>query len=385
MAGKVQERVLVLCVDRDNDLYQKTGIISPVVGREECLRAAENLAIADPEEADANAIFAAIKEYDNLTSKGLKPEIAIITGTFEGGVEADIKIRKELSKILENFKVDGIVFVSDGVEDEILVPVIQSLAPILSVKRIVIKHSKSVEESYMIIGKYLKMLVFDPRYSRYFLGLPGVFLLIFATLIYFNLVTEALIGILFFLGILFIIRGFSLDKIVGEVRKLTPSSYIRIFSIFGMLIMYVIAFYRGGVGLGATVEFKNVIANPSQLLEYFPFLLGIFLENALIYMWFGAGIYYVGQILRAFIKDTFYKVFRYTIGIITLALLYFPFLELSQVLKDPNRNPFSVVSTILIGLSLLFVIISFTYIRVSEKRRERIEDAKKDAGDTGSI
>ncbi|MEM4140400.1 MAG: DUF373 family protein, partial [Nitrososphaeria archaeon] len=118
-------------------------------------------------------------------------------------VEADIKIRRELSKILENFKADGIVFVSDGVEDEILVPVIQSLAPILSVKRIVIKHSKSVEESYMIIGKYLKMLVFDPRYSRYFLGLPGVFLLIFATLIYFNLVTEALIGILFFIGILF--------------------------------------------------------------------------------------------------------------------------------------------------------------------------------------
>ncbi|MEM2073180.1 MAG: hypothetical protein QXO33_01310, partial [Nitrososphaeria archaeon] len=152
-----------------------------------------------------------------------------------------------------------------------------------------------------------------------------------------------------------------------------------------MLIMYVIAFYRGGVGLGATIEFKNVITNPSQLLEYFPFLLGIFLENALIYMWFGAGIYYVGQILRAFIKDTFYKVFRYTIGIITLALLYFPFLELSQVLKDPNRNPFSVVSTILIGLSLLFVIISFTYIRVSEKRRGRIEDAKKDAGNTGSI
>ncbi|MEM4140399.1 MAG: DUF373 family protein, partial [Nitrososphaeria archaeon] len=78
MAGKLQEKVLVLCVDRDNDLYQKTGITSPVVGREECLRAAENLAIADPEEADANAIFAAIREYDSLISKGLKPEIAIV-------------------------------------------------------------------------------------------------------------------------------------------------------------------------------------------------------------------------------------------------------------------------------------------------------------------
>lgn len=383
MAANRREGLLILCVDRDNDLYQKTGISSPVIGRSECLKAAEALAIADPEEADANAIFAAIKEYDSLVSKGVKAEIAIVTGTFEGGIEADMKIRREMSTILERYRVEGVIFVSDGVEDEILVPVIQSLVPIVSVKRIVIKHSESVEESYMIIGRYLKMLIFDPRYSKYFLGLPGIFLLIFATLVYFNLVSEALIGFLFFLGIIFIIRGFSLDEIAGQVRRLTPSSYIRIFSIFGMLIMFIIAFYRGFVGLGNTIEFKTVMLDPSQLLEKFPFLLGVFIENALLFIWSGAGIYYVGHILHSFIKGTAYKVFRYTVGIVTLVLLYFPFLELSQVLKDPNRNPFSVVSTILIGLSILFVLISFTYIRVSEKRK--ISNAEKDSGSTGSV
>ncbi|MGB9726840.1 MAG: DUF373 family protein [Nitrososphaeria archaeon] len=383
MAANRREGLLVLCVDRDNDLYHKTGISSPIIGRSECLKAAESLAIADPEEADANAIFAAIKEYDNLISKGVKAEIAIVTGTFEGGIEADMKIRREMSMILERYKIEGVIFVSDGVEDEILVPVIQSLAPIVSVKRIVIKHSGSVEESYMIIGRYLKMLVFDPRYSKYFLGLPGIFLLIFATLIYFNLVSEALIGALFFLGIIFIIRGFGVDKTVGQVRRLTPSSYIRIFSIFGMLIMFVIAFYRGFVGLGNTLEFKTVILDPSQLLEKLPFLLGVFIENALLFIWSGAGIYYVGHILYSLIRGTVYRVFRYTVGIVTLVLLYFPFLELSQVLKDPNRNPFSVVSTILIGLSLLFVLISFTYIRVSEKRKR--SDVKEDSGNSGSL
>jgi len=383
MATGGQGRLLVLCVDRDNDLYQKTGISSPVIGRSECLKAAEALAIADPEEADANAIFAAIREYDNLVSKGVEAQVAVVTGTFEGGVEADMKIRREMGSVLERFRAEGVIFVSDGVEDEVLVPVIQSLIPILSVKRIVIKHSRSVEESYMIIGRYLKMLVFDPRYSKYFLGLPGVFLLVFATLLYLNLVTEALLGFLFFLGIVFIIRGFGLDRLAGQVRRLTPSGYIRIFSVFGMLIMLVIAFYRGFVGLGGTVEFRTVTVDPSQLPEKLPFLLGVFIENALIFIWFGAGIYYVGHILHSFIKGTLYRAFRYTVGIVTLALLYFPFLELSQVLKDPNRSPFSVVSTILIGLSLLFVIISFAYIRVSERRRE--PDAKEDAGSTGSV
>ncbi|MBC7091070.1 MAG: hypothetical protein H5T50_04075, partial [Nitrososphaeria archaeon] len=93
--------------------------------------------------------------------------------------------------------------------------------------------------------------------------------------------------------------------------------------------------------------------------------------------------YYVGHILHSLIKGTVYRVFRYTVGIVTLVLLYFPFLELSQVLKDPNRNPFSVVSTILIGLSLLFVLISFAYIRVSEKRKT--SDVKEDSGNSGSL
>jgi len=383
MATNRHEGLLILCVDRDNDLYQKTGISSPVIGRSECLKAAEALAIADPEEADANAIFAAIKEYDSLVSKGVKAEIAIVTGTFEGGIEADMKIRQEMNTILERFRVKGVIFVSDGVEDEVLVPVIQSLAPIVSVKRIVIKHSRSVEESYMIIGRYLKMLVFDPRYSKYFLGLPGIFLLIFATLVYFNFVTEALIGSLFFLGIIFIIRGFGVDKIAGQIKGLKPSSYIRVFSIFGMLIMFIIAFYRGFVGLGNTLEFKIVMSDPSQLLEKFPFLLGVFIENALLFIWSGAGIYYIGYILHSFIKGKAYKVFMYTVGIVTLVLLYFPFLELSQVLKDPNRNPFSVVSTILIGLSILFILISFTYIRLSGKRRT--SNVKKDSGNSGSV
>jgi hypothetical protein len=43
-------------------------------------------------------------------------------------------------------------------------------------------------------------------------------------------------------------------------------------------------------------------------------------------------------------------------------------MELSQVLKDPTRSPFSVVSTLLMGLALLFVILSFAYLKIAERR-----------------
>ena len=59
-------RILVLCVDRDNDIGVKTGITTPVIGREENLSAASRLALEDPEESDANAIFGAVRILDSL-------------------------------------------------------------------------------------------------------------------------------------------------------------------------------------------------------------------------------------------------------------------------------------------------------------------------------
>lgn len=368
MSSAAQTRLLVLCVDRDNDLFEKTGISSPVIGRDACLKAAEALALADPEEADANAIFAAIKEYDTLKSKGFAPEVAIVTGKFAGGVESDAKVRDELMQVKATFPVEGVVFVSDGFEDEYLLPIVQTIIPIFSVRRVVIKHSGSVEESYVVIGKYLKMLIFDPRYSKYFLGIPGLFLLIFASLILVGFVNQAMLGALFFVGILLTIRGFGVDALLGKAKKLSPSSYIRVFSVLGMIIMFIVAFYRGFTAIGLTPEYKIVASDPSRLPEFLSLLSGLMIENGLLYMWIGGGIYYMGHILYTFIRESLYRAFKYTVGIITLILLYFPLMELSQVLKDPTRSPFSVVSTLLMGLALLFVILSFAYLKIAERR-----------------
>lgn len=368
MIGTAQAKLLILCVDRDNDLYEKTQISSPIIGRAACLNAAEALAISDPEEADANAIFAAIKEHDKLKSQGQGVEISIITGTFGGGVESDTKIRQELLQIKERFPADGIIFVSDGFEDETLVPILQTIIPIISIRRVIIKHSGRVEESYAVLGKYLKMLLFDPRYSKYFLGFPGFFLLIVASMILLGFVSQAIVGALFVLGILLIIRGFGIDVFVGKARKINPSSYIRVFSILSMILMFIVGVYRGFVAISGTAEFKVVANDPSKLLDHLSFLSGLMIENSLLFIGIGAGIYYVGHILYTFIRESLYRAFRYTIGIVMIVLLYFPLIELSQILKDPNRNPFSVVSTLLIGLSLLFILLSFAYLKIAKRK-----------------
>ena len=61
--------LLVIAIDRDNDLGRKTGIRSPVIGRDANVKAALELGLADPEESDTNTMLAAISavSYTHLT------------------------------------------------------------------------------------------------------------------------------------------------------------------------------------------------------------------------------------------------------------------------------------------------------------------------------
>src|SRR3972149_11867567 len=109
-----ESKLLVLCVDRDDDVGTKAMVKTPVMGREACAKVASRLAIADPEEADANAIFAAIKMHDEIKTKGYSSEVAIVAGKFEGGIEADEKLRRELLQITDVYGADGLILVTDG-------------------------------------------------------------------------------------------------------------------------------------------------------------------------------------------------------------------------------------------------------------------------------
>ena len=107
-------KLLVICVDRDDDVGRKAGITTPVVGRDSCINAAQRLALEDPEDADSNSIFYAVKTYEDLVSKGYNVEVAVVTGVEKRGVQADEKIVSEIRSILQKFSANGAVIVSDG-------------------------------------------------------------------------------------------------------------------------------------------------------------------------------------------------------------------------------------------------------------------------------
>ena len=140
-----EEKYLVLCVDRDDDLGTKAKVSTPVVGRDAAISAATKLALADPEEADANAIFAAVRKYDDLTRGNTTCEVAVVCGDIDRGFEADRRVGRQVAGVLEGSSYTGVVLVTDGADDEQVIPIIQSLKPIVSVQRIAVKHSQSVD------------------------------------------------------------------------------------------------------------------------------------------------------------------------------------------------------------------------------------------------
>jgi len=167
---------LVLAIDRDDDLGRKTGIKSPVIGREENLNAAIKLAISDPEDSDVNTIFGAIKVYDKLKSKGEDVEIVTVCGDEKVGVISDSKISEQLDEIAKTTGAKRVVVVTDGSEDEFVLPLISSRFKIDAVSRVIVKQSKTIESTYMMIKKMLS----DPKIARITLVPIGIILLVYS-------------------------------------------------------------------------------------------------------------------------------------------------------------------------------------------------------------
>src|ERR671918_1126943 len=83
-------KILVLCIDRDDDIGSKGSVETPIVGRNCCIDAGIRLAIEDPEDSDVNAIFAAIKAYEELLSKGYDSEVAVVAGIVYHRVKTNL-------------------------------------------------------------------------------------------------------------------------------------------------------------------------------------------------------------------------------------------------------------------------------------------------------
>lgn len=229
------KNVMVVCVDRDNDLGKKANISGPIIGRKNNLNAAAKLGIADPGESDVNCIFGAIRKFDEVKKFYSEVEIVTLTGVGKQEFESDKEINEQLDKVLEQFQVDSFVLVTDGAEDDQVMPILQSRAPIMSKETIIVKQASEVESTYYTIKEALK----DPYLARIVFGVPGVILISYYLFGGFSLQIISLI-----LGVYLLLKGFGIEeKIISTFRDFFQNiSISRASFIFYIGSLFIFAF-----------------------------------------------------------------------------------------------------------------------------------------------
>ena len=211
---------LIISIDRDDDLGQKTGIASPVIGRENVLQAAVRLILADPEDSDANAIFSAIKIYDELVEKGEDCEVIVIAGDKSVGKISDRKIAEQLDAIQMKFNPNSVIVVTDGSEDEFVLPLIYSRFKVDMLHRVVVKQSKTLESAYFMLRRIFN----EPKVARVTLAPIGAIFLVYSFFLLLQHPEWGVGGIILFLGAYFLIKAYGLDKLISEFMEAVRKS-----------------------------------------------------------------------------------------------------------------------------------------------------------------
>jgi len=386
---QTSESILILCVDRDDDIGRKTGVKTPIIGKEDNMKSALKLILADPEEADANAMFEAIRLY-NVLNKNKKSEekyeIATIAGSEIGGVTADRKLVAELGEVLKKFPADGLILVTDGFSDEDIMPLIKTRIPVTSVRRVVIKHSESIEETAALFSRYWRMIIEDPRYSKIALGLPGILLIslgiliLLKTFIKFDIYTWIAIVGLIILGSYLLGKGYRIDR---KISAIAPHLYhysipgmVESFSLTFGFILIGIGFYQAGsfivskYGLGF-----HFPMDAEKLMALLPLIIGWFINKIITLAIVGICTIFLGKSI-AYLLERDTRFWRMIVLIVVSAWSWTILNEISRIILDPSLPPDGLVMSVIIGIAVIAVSGSATLL-LSRKYRDFFKGKKK--------
>lgn len=332
-----KEKLLVLSVDRDNDIGEKTDFSGPLLGREEVLEAAQALGLADPEDSDFNAMFEAVRVLGELGDEYEK-EVAVITGDRNVGIKSDKEIADQLVKVLQKFSASGVILVTDGSEDEQIMPLIQSRVPIISVKRVIVKQSEQLESTYYKIKDFIEESLENPKMARLIFGLPAVILILLGV---FGL--EGMRFVIGILGIYLLIKGLKLERYFeGAWEELRTSFTRRRFAFFLYIVAIIFGILAAYRGYTSMLDYLNI-----GLFE----AVGSFLGASIYIFWLTGAVAWAGRNI-GLPKRKGKKVAVVPIFGLAIAMVVF---SASQLMVFPEYPFAYFIFAIIVGFALLFL------------------------------
>ena len=241
VALEIKRRPLILVIDIDDDIGEILGK-KVIIGYENVEKAVIEYGSKRPEDADVNAMLAGLKLYKELEEKGFRPEIAVVGGHRVDTIAAQRNIKNAVENIVKSLD-EPVEFyiVSDGEDEFVISELLHEYGPIAGFYRVIVEQHLGIEGGYLLILKYIKKAVEDPRYSRYLVGIPGIGLLVIGLTALLNVAYLALELLVLVIGFAMIVRGFNLEKpLEDRIRGLVTAVWERPYFYAVGLLMFLL-------------------------------------------------------------------------------------------------------------------------------------------------
>ncbi|MEM5872089.1 MAG: DUF373 family protein, partial [Candidatus Aenigmatarchaeota archaeon] len=245
---------------------------------------------------------------------------------------------EQLEDVLSKRPSDYVILVTDGMDDEYVVPIIQSRIPILSIRRIIVKQAEQLESGYYAIKDFLKETLENPKFARLFFGLPAIVLLLYAIL-----GETGWRIILLVVGVYLFIKGFKLeDYALSAFKELKESLAYRRISFFVYIVSFVIAALAIYRGYNSVLNFINIGIFES---------VAAFLVASIYFFWIAGTIAWLGKNLRVKERKTTKIVSIPIFGLSATLVIY----NASDLILNPQLSSFNFLLSIAIGFILAFM------------------------------
>jgi len=366
-------KILILNIDRDDDFGRKAKVKSPIIGVEDNLDAAIKLGRADPEDSDLNAIFLAISTYDKLKKEGKDVEVVTLCGNIHVGIKSDQILAEQLETVIKETNATEAILLSDGAEDEYILPVIQSRIKITSLQRVSVKQSKQIEDTYY---KIIKMLDDDKVKKQFLLPISLIFL-VWAIFVILDLAASGFGAMLFTLGAYLLVRVFNWEKNVSVIWNEMKSGLLT-----GKLSFYTYIISIVIIAVSFFYAYNNTDFN-TELLWIIP--VSQFL-NSIIWAIVGAGLLAsFGRVTDMYVRE---KKVNWSYWIVPFSLFSFGFIASAifgavywSLSNDFAIEPFlnmNFIGYISVGILIAFMgAVTYHYIKdmyVLERHEKDVEE-----------
>jgi len=328
-----KKKLIVICIDRDDDLGRKTRFDGPIIGEKKVLEAAIALSLADPADNDSNTMFEAIK-----VAREVSGEVAVITGSVKVGVASDRIVAEQLESVLDRGKYSETILVTDGADDEQILPLIQSRTKISGIRRLVIKQAERLENTYYTAMDWLKKIAKDPEMARLVLGVPGIAAVMLAL---FGMSGWRIIfGVV---GSYLLLRGFRLESVLtGFFTDFRTSFKFMRFSFLTYIVSIVmigVAIYRGLATMAGSTSIVNTIFS--------------FLHGSLFFLMMAAISIVVGKTIDSF--PNFSLMLHYINTGVIAGVSIWVLRSASSYFLEPTIGLTNLVTSVIIGLIFTFL------------------------------